>query len=88
MAHVEEITQFNKYWDEKMLEYQSEAEKLEEETLVRHQAEMEEFEKEIEESISYKQKESSQAINLKKIEQNLARQQNYVEAHRVQRQLQ
>jgi hypothetical protein len=42
-----------------MLEYQSEAEKLEEETLVRHQAEMEEFEKEIEESISYKQKESS-----------------------------
>lgn len=38
MAHVEEITEFNKYWDEKMLEYQSEAEKLEEETVTRHQA--------------------------------------------------
>lgn len=40
VAHVEEMTEFNKYWDEKMLEYQAEAEKLEEETIVRHQAEM------------------------------------------------
>lgn len=49
---------------------------------------MEEFEKEIEESIGFKQKQSSEVINLKKIEQSLARQQNYVEAHRVQKQIQ
>lgn len=71
-----------------MLEYQAEAEKLEEETVGRHQAQMEEFEKQVEESISYKQKQSSEAINLKKIEENLAKQQSYVEAHRVQKQLQ
>ena len=71
-----------------MLEYQAEAEKLEEETVARHQAQMEEFEKQVEESISYKQKQSSEAINLKKIEENLAKQQSYVEAHRVQKQLQ
>ena len=41
------MTEFNKYWDEKMMEYQAEAEKLEDETLERHQTEMEEFEKEI-----------------------------------------
>lgn len=29
VAHVEEMTEFNKYWDEKMMEYQAEAEKLE-----------------------------------------------------------
>lgn len=39
-----------------MMEYQAEAEKLEDETLERHQTEMEEFEKEIEESIGFKQK--------------------------------
>jgi uncharacterized Fe-S cluster-containing radical SAM superfamily enzyme len=50
-----------------MIEYQSEAEKLEEETIVRHKSEMEEFRKEIQESISEKQKESSEVINLKKI---------------------
>lgn len=48
LAHVEEITEFNKYWDEKMIQYQEEAEKLEDETLMRHQAEMQEFHREIE----------------------------------------
>lgn len=47
MAHVEEITQFNKYWDEKMIEFQEEAERIQEETIERHQTEMEEFQKEI-----------------------------------------
>ena len=70
------------------MEYQEEAEKLEDETLVRHQSEMEEFHREIEESLGFRQKESSEAINLRKIEENLARQENYIEAHRVQKQLQ
>ena len=45
VAHVEEMTEFNKYWDEKMMEYQAEAEKLEEEIITRHHNEMEEFER-------------------------------------------
>jgi len=35
---------FNKFWDDKMLEYQQEAEKLEDEALDRHQSEIEEYE--------------------------------------------
>lgn len=29
MAHVEEISDFNKYWDNKMMDYQQEAERME-----------------------------------------------------------
>lgn len=36
MAHIEEITDFNKYWDTKMLEYQAEAERMEAESIERH----------------------------------------------------
>ena len=39
-----------------MIEYESEAEKLEEETLNRHEAEIEEFEEEIEKSLGHRQK--------------------------------
>ena len=50
------MNEFSKYWDEKMIEYESEAEKLEEETLNRHEAEIEEFEEEIEKSLGHRQK--------------------------------
>ena len=43
-AHFEEMSEFNKYWDGKFLEYQSEAEKVEGETLEKHQHEGAEFE--------------------------------------------
>lgn len=36
-AHYEEMSEFNKYWDAKFIEYQSEAEKIESETLEKHQ---------------------------------------------------
>jgi hypothetical protein len=88
MAHIEEITEFNNYWDSKMLEYQNEAEKLENETIEKHESEMVEFAEEIEKSLGYKQKESGEMINLKKIEESLAKQEKYVEAHRVQKQIQ
>ena len=37
MAHVEEINDFNKYWDNKMLDYQKEAERMETDTIKRHE---------------------------------------------------
>ena len=40
MAHVEEISDFNKYWDGKMMEYQQEAERMESESIERHQKEL------------------------------------------------
>lgn len=88
LAHLEEMTEFNAYWDNKMLEYQTEAEKLENEAVDRHQAELRQFEEEIEKSLSYKQKESGEMINLRKIEDSLAKQEKYSEAYKVQKQLQ
>ena len=35
-AHLEEMGEFNKYWDEKFMEYQAEAERVESEALDRH----------------------------------------------------
>ena len=43
MAHVEEISDFNKYWDGKMMEYQQEAERMENESIERHEKELYEF---------------------------------------------
>lgn len=43
MAHLEEISDFNKYWDGKMMEYQQEAEHMEGEAIERHEKELLEF---------------------------------------------
>jgi hypothetical protein len=50
-AHYEEMNEFNKYWDGKFMEYQSEAEKIESETLDKHHHEGTEFEEVVEQSI-------------------------------------
>lgn len=88
MAHLEEISDFNKYWDGKMIEYQQEAERMESDSIERHEKELVEFEEEIERSLAQCKKESGEIINLRKIEENLAKQEKYVEAHKVQRQIQ
>ncbi len=78
VAHVEEITEFNNYWDQKMTEYQQEAEKVEEDLMQKHQAEAAEFEEEIEKSLGYRQKDSAELMNLRKIEESLAKQEDYL----------
>lgn len=88
MAHLEEITQFNKYWDEKMHQYQTEAERMEGESIDRHEKELTEFQQEIEASLCQGRRETGEMINLRKIEENLAKQEKYIEAHKVQRQIQ
>jgi hypothetical protein len=88
MAHLEEISDFNKYWDSKMMDYQQEAERMESDTIQRHDGEMIEFEEEVERSLCQCKKESGEMINLRKIEETLAKQEKYVEAHKVQRQIQ
>jgi hypothetical protein len=87
VAHIEEITEFNLYWDTKFMEYQQEAEKLEGETLSKHEHERAEFEEVVEQSIPVGKRETSEVINLRKVEEQLARQELYVEAHKIQRQI-
>jgi len=46
-----------------------------------------EFEQEINKSLSSRPKDSSELMNLRKIEENLAKQEDYLEAHKVQKQI-
>ena len=50
-----------------MTEYQQEAEKIEEEIIKKHSSEAMEFQQEIEKSLGYRQKDSSEIMNLRKI---------------------
>ena len=48
---------------------------------------MAEFEQTIHESVDFKPRESSEILNLRKIEESLAKQENYMEALKVQKQI-
>lgn len=69
------------------MEYQSEAEKVEGETLDKHQQEGQEFEEVVEQSIPMGKRETSEIINLRKVEEQLAKQEDYISAHKIQRQI-
>lgn len=81
------MNEFHKYWDDKFMEYQSEAEKLEAETLERHSQEGLEFTAVVEQSIPTEKRESSEVISLRKIEEKMAKQEDYIGAHQIQRQI-
>lgn len=81
------MEEFNQYWDGKFLEYQQEAERVEGETLDKHENERAEFEAVVEQSIPMGKRETSEMINLRKVEEQLAKQEEYVEAHKIQRQI-
>jgi hypothetical protein len=69
------------------MEYQAEAEKVEGETLERHQQEGEEFAEVVEQSIPMGKRETSEMINLRRVEEQLAKQEDYIGAHTIQRQI-
>jgi hypothetical protein len=52
--------------------------------MLRHQDEVVKFEEELQKALPARPKDSSDVLNLKKIEENLARQKEYLEAHKVQ----
>jgi len=83
-THTEEFNNFNVFWDKKMEEYINEAKKIEESLLIKQNEFNKTFEQEIEKSIPSKPKESAELLNLKKVEEQLALQKEYVEAHKVQ----
>ncbi|KAL4507183.1 hypothetical protein ABPG72_001976 [Tetrahymena utriculariae] len=83
-AHLEEFNQFNQFWDQKMLEFEQEAMRIENELIERQNAEFSSVQEDLEKAIPYKPKQSSEVLNLIKIEENLAKQKNYIEAHQVQ----
>lgn len=69
-----------------MLEYDEDAKKVEEQTIQKNEEDIKMFIQEVENSIPLKTKDSATLLNLRKIEENLARQEKYLEAHKAQQQ--
>ncbi|KRX04140.1 hypothetical protein PPERSA_08355 [Pseudocohnilembus persalinus] len=86
-AHLEEFNEFNEFWDKKMQEFDEEAIKIKDDLIERQEDEYYKIEQELQKTISLRPKESSEILNLRKIEQNLAKQKSYQEAHQVQQKI-
>lgn len=83
-AHLQEFNQFNEFWDKKMIEFNEQAQIIEEQMITRHQQEMSKFLEDLDNSLPPKPKDSTELLNLKRIQENLARQKDYIEAHKIQ----
>lgn len=85
-AHLEEFREFNDFWDKKMHEYDEEAKKVEESLIQKNEEDFQSFQKDVEASIPMKTKDTATLLNLRKIEESLAKQEKYLEAHKAQQQ--
>jgi hypothetical protein len=72
-AHMLEFQQFNMVWDKKMAEYERHAAELERSMKERHGAELAEFQRKMIASIQNKPKFSKELLNLRKIQETLAK---------------
>lgn len=81
-AHMLEFQQFNKVWDEKMQMYEENAGNLMSNLKARHKGDLQEFQEKLI-SKPLLPKFSKELLNLRKIQQHLARQKDYAEAHKM-----
>lgn len=75
---MNEFSEFNEFWDRKMQEFNEQAAAIEEQMIQRHQDEMRKFLEELEMSLPVKPKDSAELLNLRKIQQTLAKQKEQV----------
>lgn len=80
-AHQDELKTFNDFWDKKIYEYNQEGEKLTRDLQAKHQTELENLKNDMEKQLPYKVKESSEFLNLKKMEEHMAKQKLYLFFH-------
>ncbi|CAD8095175.1 unnamed protein product [Paramecium primaurelia] len=83
-SHQEEMQNFNAFWDEKIQEFEQDAQKLKNELQQKQEDEMQQFLQDLEGSIPQTPKDSAELLSLKKTEEQLARQEEYLEAHKIQ----
>jgi len=69
-----EFKEFNEFWDKKMEEFNEQARTIEEQMIYRHQEEMTKFIEELDMSIPTKPRDSAEILNLRKMQQILAKQ--------------
>lgn len=82
-AHMLEFQQFNIVWDKKMAEYERHSEELKEAMKERHVAELGQFQQKLLSALQKQPKYSKELLNLRKIQDHLARQKDYAEAHKI-----
>lgn len=83
-AHMLEFQQFNMVWDKKMMAYEENAEKLIASMKERHAAELKAFQQRLISKTSAP-KFSKELLNLRKIQEALAKQKDYVEAAKIKK---
>lgn len=76
-AHQDELKTFNDFWDRKIYEYNQEGEKLTRDLQAKHQTDLDILKSDMEKQLPYKVKESSEFLNLKKMEEHMAKQKLY-----------
>lgn len=81
-AHMLEFQQFNFIWDKKMTEYEQHAEELVEAMKERHAAELRDYQRKLM-GKQIRPKFSKDLLNLRKIQETLAKQKDYAEAHKI-----
>lgn len=73
-AHHEELKAFNALWGKKLIDYMQEGDKLIKDFQAKQQAELESHRNQLQKQLPYKVKESPEFLNLKKMEQHMAKQ--------------
>lgn len=76
-AHLNEFTQFNEFWDKKMEEFAEQAKLIEGQMIEKHQNEIAGFLEELDRVLPMKPKDSGELLNMRKIQEALARQQKF-----------
>ncbi|KAK3289083.1 hypothetical protein CYMTET_3471 [Cymbomonas tetramitiformis] len=81
-AHTLEFNQFNAEWDRRMAEYDQKAAELEEAMKERQNEDLSEFRRKMA-AAAVRPRFSSDLLNMRKIQETLAKQKEYAEAHKV-----
>ena len=83
-SHTNEYQLFQQEWDQRLSQKEQEHMQLIQQLDERHQKELEDNRNELDQRVPVNFKHSSELLNLKKIQDQLVRQQEYAEAHKVQ----
>ena len=82
---AQEVQKFNIAWDQAMSEYDAKTHELVEGMKVRHQQEFLDFQKDLRIRMPLRPKFSSDILNMRRVQNSLAKQNNFAEAHRIQK---
>ncbi|KAL4506509.1 hypothetical protein ABPG72_000080 [Tetrahymena utriculariae] len=72
-AYLEEMDQFNSFWDKKVFDYDENSSKVEKELISKQEVEMDSFINDLEKSLDIRPKDSTELLNLRKVEAELAK---------------